>query len=587
MKDDDFSGEEEEMHSFRCEQSAERTSRPGCCRCQTAWSLSLAVKVLYIFFSCLIIAVAVLASVVFRKVDSITEDISEAQSFYETKISSVQMNIKELDQKSINKNCSSCHEVSQFTQEIFDLQKEFEQIQQLFLAQEPILDEAVQNHVMLSSDNRRINKEVAHHSTSIEQINQTVDSVLVQLNGLQVLVKELDELVSSLTQDQYKIRIGVQHINFTTNQNTLWLEEIQRKADEESLILQKIVTDWQNSTKVFGVLRASVSKMNDVVKGIQSTLTTALQRVSQNAEVMHDLSLQLLVVHEQFENISSLLDDHEENIQDFLYHAKYYENRTGERFETIMGRMISHETEINTILANINATNSHVHSMIKYISDVRTSCSSGLGTHSEDLYHLNNSLTIIQSTTDMLRQQYNLLSATLNGEISKLAIVMEEMKIVDAQHGEAIKNVTIVRGLPGLPGPKGNKGEAGVKGIIGPFGLKGDTGEPGSVGKPGAQGLNGPPGVRGEKGSKGPVGGPGPKGNKGNVGRSGFRGEDGSKGDRGSQGPQGNPGPPGPKGQSGIKGDPGIPGPGGPKGQRGKSGPPGSRGPPGPSVEAL
>ncbi|XP_041043928.1 scavenger receptor class A member 3 isoform X4 [Carcharodon carcharias] len=453
MKDDDFSREEEEMHSFGCEQSdiilfsneAERTSRPGCCRCQTAWLLSLAVKVLYIFFSCLIIAVAVLASVVFRKVDSITEDINVAQSFYDTKISSVQMNIKELDQKSISKNCSSCHEVSQFAQEIIDLQKEFEQIQQLLLAQEPVLDETVQNHLTLSSDNRRINKEIIHYSTSIEQINQTVESVSVQVNGLQVLVKELDEFMRRLTQDQYKVRISVQHINFTTNQNTLWLEEIQRKADEETLILQKIVTDLQNSTKLFGVLRASVSKMNEVVKGIQSTLSTALQRVSQNAEVMHDLSLQLLVVHEQFENISSFLDDHEENIQDILYHAKYYENRTAERFETIMGRMVSHETEINTILANINATNNHVHSMIKYISDVRTSCSSGLGAHSEELYHFNNSLTVIQSATDMLRQRYNLLSATLNGEISKLAIVMEEMKIVDAQHGEAIKNVTILR----------------------------------------------------------------------------------------------------------------------------------------------
>ncbi|XP_078398376.1 scavenger receptor class A member 3 isoform X1 [Cetorhinus maximus] len=590
MKDDDFSGEEEEMHSFRCEQSdiilfsneAERTSRPGCCRCQTAWLLSLAVKVLYIFFSCLIIAVAVLASVVFRKVDSITEDINVAQSSYDTKISSVQMNIKELDQKSISKNCSSCHEVSQFAQEIIDLQKEFEQIQQLLLAQEPVLDETVQNHLTLSSDNRRINKEIIHYSTSIEHINQTVESVSVQVNGLQVLVKELDEFMRRLTQDQYKVRISVQHINFTANQNTLWLQEIQRKADEETLILQKIVTDLQNSTKVFGVLRASVSKMNEVVKGIQSTLSTALQRVSQNAEVMHDLSLQLLVVHEQFENISSFLDDHEENIQDILYHAKYYENRTAERFETIMGRMVSHETEINTILANINATNNHVHSMIKYISDVRISCSIGLGAHSEELYHFNNSLTVIQSTTDMLRQRYNLLSATLNGEISKLAIVMEEMKIVDAQHGEAIKNVTILRGLPGMPGPKGNKGDAGIKGNVGLVGPTGDTGEPGPVGKPGARGLNGPPGVRGEKGSKGPVGGLGPKGNKGNLGRSGLRGEVGPKGDRGPPGPQGNPGPPGPKGQSGIKGDPGIPGPRGLRGERGKPGPPGSQGPPGP-----
>ncbi|XP_051880816.1 scavenger receptor class A member 3 isoform X1 [Pristis pectinata] len=586
MKDDDFSVEEE-MHSFRCEQSdvilfsneAERTARPGCCKCQAPWSLSVAVKVLYIFFSCLIIAVAVLASVVFRKVDSITKDINTAQSFYETKISSVQMNIKELDQKSISHNCSSCHEVSHFAQEIVDLQKEFEQIQQLLLAQEPVLDETVQNHQTLSSDNRRIIKEVTYYSSSIEQINQTMERFSMKVNGLQTLVKQLDEFIRRLSQDQYKIRIGVQHINFTTNQNSLWLEEIQRKTNEETLILQKIVTDWQNSTKVFGVLRAAVSKMNDMVKSVQNTLATTLQTISQNSEFMHDLSLQLLSVHEQFENISTYLDDHEENIQDILYHAKYYENRTAERFETIMGRMVSHETEINTILANINATNNHVHSMIKYISDVRASCSSGLGAHSEELYHLNISLAVIQGTTDMLRQRYNLLSATLNKEINKLGVVMEEMKIIDAQHGEAIKNFTILRGLPGPPGPKGNKGESGVKGNAGPVGLKGDMGDTGPTGKQGPRGLDGLPGVRGEKGSRGPEGGPGPKGTKGNMGRPGIQGQAGPKGDRG---PEGKPGPPGPKGQMGSKGDPGIPGPRGLKGEVGKLGPPGPPGPPGP-----
>ncbi|XP_069743144.1 scavenger receptor class A member 3 isoform X2 [Narcine bancroftii] len=447
LPDNDFSVEEEEMHSFRCERSdivlfsneAERTASPGCCRCQAPWSLSVAVKVLYIFFSCLIIAVAVLASVVFRKVDSLTEDINMAQSLYETKISSVQMNIKNLDQKSIVHNCSSCH------QEIFDLQKEFEHMQQLVQVQEPLLEETVQNYLTLSSDNNRFIKEVTDYSASIEQINQTMKLFSIKVNGLQTLVKELNEFMRRLSQDQYKIRIGVQHINFTTNQNFLWLEDIQRKTNEETLILQKVVTDWQNSTKVYGVLRAAVSKMNDMVKSVQSTLATTLQTISQNSEFMHDLSLQLLSVYEQFENISSYLDDHEENIQDILYHAKYYENRTSERFETIMGRMGSHETEINTILANINATNNHVHSMIKYISDVRASCSSGLGAHSEELYHLNISVAIIQGTTDMLRQRYKLLSATLNKEINKLGVVMEEMKIVDTQHEETIKNFTLLR----------------------------------------------------------------------------------------------------------------------------------------------
>ncbi|XP_078255761.1 scavenger receptor class A member 3 isoform X2 [Rhinoraja longicauda] len=574
MKDDDFSAEEEEMHSFRCEQS-ERTARPGCCRCHAPWSISVAVKVLYIFFSCLIIAVAVLASVVFRKVDSITEDTNMAQSFYDTKISSVQVNIKELDQKSVSHNCSSCREVSHFAQEIVDLQKEFEQIQQLLLAQEPVLDEIVQNHQTLSSDNRRISKEVTYYTASIQQINRTMERFSMKVNGLQTLVKELDGFMIRLSQDQYDISIGVQHINITTNQNSVWLEEIQRKNDEETLTLRKIVTDWQNSTKVFGVLRAAVSKMNGMVKSVQNTLAATLQTISQNSEFMHDLTLQLLSVHEQFDNISTYLDDHEENIQDILYHAKYYENRTAERFETHMGRMVSHETEINTILANINATNNHVHSMIKYISDVRASCSSGLGAHSEELYHLNISLDIIQGTTNMLRQRYNLLSSTLNKEINKLGVVMEEMKIINLQHGEAIKNFTILRGLPGPPGPKGNRGEQGVKGKVGFAGPKGEMGDMGPMGKQGARGLDGLPGDGGEKGPRGAVGEHGPKGNKGNSGRPGVQGQAGPKGDRG---PQGKPGPLGPKGQTGRKGDTGFPGSPGLKGEMGKMGPPGPPG---------
>ncbi|XP_078255762.1 scavenger receptor class A member 3 isoform X3 [Rhinoraja longicauda] len=533
MKDDDFSAEEEEMHSFRCEQS------------------------------------------VFRKVDSITEDTNMAQSFYDTKISSVQVNIKELDQKSVSHNCSSCREVSHFAQEIVDLQKEFEQIQQLLLAQEPVLDEIVQNHQTLSSDNRRISKEVTYYTASIQQINRTMERFSMKVNGLQTLVKELDGFMIRLSQDQYDISIGVQHINITTNQNSVWLEEIQRKNDEETLTLRKIVTDWQNSTKVFGVLRAAVSKMNGMVKSVQNTLAATLQTISQNSEFMHDLTLQLLSVHEQFDNISTYLDDHEENIQDILYHAKYYENRTAERFETHMGRMVSHETEINTILANINATNNHVHSMIKYISDVRASCSSGLGAHSEELYHLNISLDIIQGTTNMLRQRYNLLSSTLNKEINKLGVVMEEMKIINLQHGEAIKNFTILRGLPGPPGPKGNRGEQGVKGKVGFAGPKGEMGDMGPMGKQGARGLDGLPGDGGEKGPRGAVGEHGPKGNKGNSGRPGVQGQAGPKGDRG---PQGKPGPLGPKGQTGRKGDTGFPGSPGLKGEMGKMGPPGPPG---------
>lgn len=64
---------------------------------------------------------------------------------------------------------------------------------------------------------------------------------------------------------------------------------------------------------------------------------------------------------------------------------RYYENRTGERFSALDGRLKSIEMEIDTVSSSINATVSHVQSMYKYISIESSSCQSRLGRHTEEL----------------------------------------------------------------------------------------------------------------------------------------------------------------------------------------------------------
>lgn len=343
-------------------------------------------------------------------------------------------------------NCSFCHEAGQLGQEIRKLQEELEGIQKMLLAQEVQLDQTSQTHELLSTTSSQISQEMGNSSFSVHQVNQSLGLFLAQVRGWQATTAGLDLSLKDLTQECYNVKAAVHQMNFTVGQTSEWIHGIRRKTDEESLTLQKIVTDWQNYTRLFSSLRTTSAKTGDVVKNIQATLGASSQRISQNSESMHDLVMQVMGLQLQLDNISSFLDDHEENMHDLQYHTRYAQNRTAERFETLEGRMASHEIEIGTIFTNINATDNHVHSMLKYLDDVRLSCTLGFHTHAEELYYLNKSVSLMLGTTDLLRERFSLLSARLDFNVRNLSMIVEEMKAVDTQHGEILRNVTILRG---------------------------------------------------------------------------------------------------------------------------------------------
>ncbi|KFP06979.1 Scavenger receptor class A member 3, partial [Calypte anna] len=382
-------------------------ARTNCSRCQQNLNLQTAVKVLYVFSILLMVAVTVLAALVFKKVDSISKDVSSAQTYYEKQLVSLQEDLQGLDEKTTG-NCSLCQETGELGQEISKLQEELEEIQKMLLVQEILLDRTSQTHNLLSSTTTQITGEVDDCSFSIRRVNESLERFLAQVGGWRAATSRLEESLKGLAREGSEVGAAVRRMNFSLGQTS--------------------------------------ERIGALVRSIQGRLGLAARQAAQNSESMHDLVLQVMGLQLQLDNISSVLDEHEENMKDLSYHHRYAQNRTAERFQSLEGLMASHQTEISTIFANINATDSHVHSMLRYLDEVRISCTLGFHAHAEELYYLNKSLGSVRGTTELLREGYGLLSARLDFDIRNLSLVMEEMKGVDARHGEVLKNVTILRG---------------------------------------------------------------------------------------------------------------------------------------------
>lgn len=571
FKEEDLMGEEEEMPPFR------GRSRGGCMRCQQSQSVQLAVKVLYGVFAFLVIALAVLASLVFRKVDS----LSEEESFYQKKITKVQASMQDLGEAT---NCSHCFNLEQYREEVNKLKRDFEELQKMVMNQEQTLNQSSTTQQGLTQSGKRLLREMQSFAFTMTHINQSLAQYVDQVTGWQEVMDETDAGMKTLLQDQFDVRTTVQQVNTTVGLSAAWIDTLQRKAEEETLVLQKLTSEWQNYSRIQGALKSNSSATMATVRSIQSGMSSTHQRISMSSDMVHDLTLQVMNLQMQLDNVSSFIDEHEENMHDHQYHSRYYENRTAERFGTLDARMSAIEMEIETISSSINATVSHVQSMYKYINQESSSCKTRLGSHADDLHNLNGTVLQLLQFADTLRTQYMLMSVRLDLDVRNLSLVMEEMKLVDTHHSQVIQNFTILKGAPGPPGAKGNRGDTGTKGSIGRSGPKGDRGVPGVLGPRGPKGLIGPEGVSGQPGPFGAKGNPGIKGAKGAMGVPGMRGDRGQKGDMGTIGRDGPPGPKGPQGIQGPAGLPGLPGLPGPKGKLGPvgpSGPPGTPGPPG------
>lgn len=322
----------------------------------------------------------------------------------------------------------------------------------MLLAQEILLDRTSQSHARLSSAGSSISGGLENCSASIGNVNRSLERLREQAGGWPGVASRLENSLQGLARQRSEAAAAVERLNSSLAQNSQRLRALQRKADEETLTLHRLVAERQNFSRALGSLRSASSRSAELLRSLRAGLGAAAREAARNSQGMHELALQLLALQLRLDNVSSQLDEQQDSAQDLRYHRGRGRDRAEERFRALESRLESQELEIRTILANVDATDGHVRGMLRFLDAVRLSCSLGFHAHAEELRQLNRSLGRLQAATEALRERSGILGARLEFDVRNLSAVVEEMKAVDARHGEAIRNASVLRGPRERPG---------------------------------------------------------------------------------------------------------------------------------------
>lgn len=126
-----------------------------------------------------------------------------------------------------------------------------------------------------------------------------------------------------------------------------WIDALQRKADEESLVLHKLTSDWQNYSRVLSAIKSNTSGTTQTLRSVQNSVVADHQRIAMSTEVYYDLTQQVspgdargsgplgpvaklwhrllpqvMNLQMQLDNVTSFMDEHEENMHDLHYHSR-------------------------------------------------------------------------------------------------------------------------------------------------------------------------------------------------------------------------------------------------------------------------
>lgn len=158
------------------------------------------------------------------------------------------------------------------------------------------------------------------HLRAIKILNQSLERFLDQVQGWKDVIEESKEKMTTLTEDQEDVKAIAQQVNTTVALrsatpsagskllqvltqfktytlvcfSTMWIDALQRKADEETLVLQKLTNDWQNYTKVLSAIKSNTSTTTQNMRFLQNNIQVDQQRITMASEVFYDLTQQVM-----------------------------------------------------------------------------------------------------------------------------------------------------------------------------------------------------------------------------------------------------------------------------------------------------
>lgn len=73
----------------------------------------------------------------------------------------------------------------------------------------------------------------------------------------------------------------------------MWIDALQRKADEDTLVLQKLTSDWQNYSQALSAIKSNISSTAQNMRLLQNSLAAGQQRIVMSNEMYYDLTQQV------------------------------------------------------------------------------------------------------------------------------------------------------------------------------------------------------------------------------------------------------------------------------------------------------
>ncbi|KAM7062068.1 scavenger receptor class A member 3 [Acridotheres tristis] len=416
------------------------------CSCVRDPSLGAAVRGLFGLAGILLLAVGVLGALVFRKVDSISEEISSSQTLYERKLLSLQEDLQGLGARSSGNGSSALRDAAALGRELSELQRELERIQETLQAQEILLERTSRSHARLSSAGSSMWGGLRSCSASLGNVSRSLEQLRERAGRCQGVTALLRDSLRAQARQRSQAGEAAERLNSSLEQNSRRLRALQGQAGEAALALRGAVTEWHKATRDAGTLRSASSRGSELLRSLQAGLASALRETSRNSDGMQELALQLLALQLQLDNICSQLDEQQESAQDLRHRRGHGRNRTQERLQELQSRLESLRSESRAILANVGATGGHVRGMLRFLGAVRSSCARELRGQAEEMRGIGRSLGMLQEATEELRERSGMLGARLELGVRNLSVAVQEMRAVDARHGEVLRDGSGLRG---------------------------------------------------------------------------------------------------------------------------------------------
>lgn len=568
---DDFA-DEEEVQSFGYKRFGIQEGNE-CTKCKNDWALRVAIALLYVLGALLTIAVAVLGYKVVQRMDN----VSEGMQSYGGKIIAVETDLKKLNDKAGEKSQNATTSIQSFKADLQILQSQLNDIAKRASSNRAVLDELRLTGEDMQSGHLSLQGVLDSNAASLRSVNLTLSSYGKLIDSLQADTVRLQTDLQGRAKEQSQAQVSINALNLTQGQQRGLLSALQRSVEDAGQAVQKLKNDYQGLQQTARQTRADADWLREKVQNLQVLAANNSALARSNGEGLEDMVAQVSSLASQIQNASTLTDGHDQSLRLLMDRKRDHDNATSSKFDEMEARLDRHEGDMDRVTGNVSFATQLLGVISSDLNGLR-SCAETVMQHSDLLVALNASTAEAKADSAELRAQQDEMAARLDREVSSLAVVMEEMKLVDSKHSQLITNFTILKGAPGPRGPKGDKGpqgpvgqqgqkgERGDKGVAGLQGTKGEKGAAGPTGLPGLQGPAGARGTPGPKGSRGSGGRPGTPGDKGETGAAGLLGRDGQPGPQGAQGSQGARGPPGPPGFDGARGPVGPIGPPGPPG---------------------